>query len=36
MISADVVDPRSGRPTTATIAFKIAFSGGMTDAEGYQ
>lgn len=27
MISADVVDPRSGRPTTATIAFKIAFSG---------
>ncbi|MCB1830847.1 MAG: lipopolysaccharide biosynthesis protein [Chromatiaceae bacterium] len=27
MISADVVDPRSGRPTTATIAFKVAFSG---------
>ena len=27
MISADVVDPRSGRPVTATIAFKIAYSG---------
>ncbi|MCP4285471.1 MAG: lipopolysaccharide biosynthesis protein [Gammaproteobacteria bacterium] len=27
MISADVVDPRSGRPTTATIAFKVAYSG---------
>jgi polysaccharide chain length determinant protein (PEP-CTERM system associated) len=26
MISADVVDPRSGRPTTATIAFKLAYS----------
>lgn len=26
MISADVVDPRSGRSTTATIAFKLAFS----------
>ncbi len=26
MISADVVDPRSGRPTTATIAFKLSFS----------
>ncbi|MEW8027989.1 MAG: lipopolysaccharide biosynthesis protein [Candidatus Thiodiazotropha sp.] len=26
MISADVVDPRSGRPTTATIAFTLAFS----------
>ncbi|MES9980316.1 MAG: lipopolysaccharide biosynthesis protein, partial [Candidatus Thiodiazotropha sp. 6PLUC5] len=26
MVSADVVDPRSGRPTTATIAFKLAFS----------
>lgn len=25
MISADVVDPRSGRPVEATIAFKIAF-----------
>lgn len=24
-ISADVVDPRSGRPTTATIAFSIAY-----------
>lgn len=26
MISADVVDPRSGRSTTATIAFKLAFN----------
>jgi polysaccharide biosynthesis transport protein len=26
MVSADVVDPRSGRPTKATIAFKLAFS----------
>ncbi|MCG7957897.1 MAG: lipopolysaccharide biosynthesis protein, partial [Candidatus Thiodiazotropha taylori] len=26
MISADVIDPRSGRPTIATIAFKLSFS----------
>ncbi|MES9851873.1 MAG: lipopolysaccharide biosynthesis protein [Candidatus Thiodiazotropha sp. L084R] len=26
MISADVIDPRSGRPTTATIAFMLSFS----------
>lgn len=26
MISADVVDPRSGRPTTATIAFTIGYA----------
>ncbi|MBW9258555.1 MAG: lipopolysaccharide biosynthesis protein [Candidatus Thiodiazotropha sp. (ex. Lucinisca nassula)] len=26
MISADVVDPRSGRPITATIAFTLAYS----------
>ncbi len=26
MVSADVVDPRSGRSTTATIAFKLAFN----------
>ena len=25
MISADVIDPRSGRPTQATIAFKLAY-----------
>jgi len=25
MISADVVDPRSGRPTTATIAFSLSY-----------
>lgn len=27
MISADVVDPRTGRPTAATIAFALAFQG---------
>lgn len=27
MISADVVDPRSGRPMPATIAFSLAFNG---------
>lgn len=27
IISADVVDPRSGQPTSATIAFKVSFSG---------
>lgn len=27
MISADVVDPRTGRPTAATIAFSLAFQG---------
>jgi len=27
MIEASVVDPRSGRPMTATIAFKLSFSG---------
>ncbi|MCU7934748.1 MAG: lipopolysaccharide biosynthesis protein [Candidatus Thiodiazotropha sp. (ex Dulcina madagascariensis)] len=26
MVSADVIDPRSGRPTTATIAFKLSFN----------
>jgi uncharacterized protein involved in exopolysaccharide biosynthesis len=26
MISADVIDPRSGRPTSATIAFSVAYS----------
>jgi polysaccharide biosynthesis transport protein len=26
-ISADVIDPRSGRPTQATIAFNVAFKG---------
>lgn len=28
MISADVMDPRSGRPMPATIAFSLAFQGG--------
>jgi len=27
LIDADVVDPRTGRPTTATIAFQLSFSG---------
>ena len=27
MIEAEVVDPRSGRPTAATIAFQLSFSG---------
>lgn len=27
MISADVVDPQTGRPTTATIAFTVGFKG---------
>lgn len=27
MISAEVVDPRTGRPTAATIAFSLAFTG---------
>lgn len=26
MISADVIDPRSGRPTAATIAFEVAYT----------
>lgn len=26
-VSADVIDPRSGRPTTATIAFTLSFEG---------
>ena len=25
MISADVIDPRSGRPTSATIAFEVSY-----------
>ncbi|MEL7311226.1 MAG: lipopolysaccharide biosynthesis protein [Pseudomonadota bacterium] len=31
MISAEVVDPRSGRPTSATIAFTLAFRGRTPD-----
>ena len=27
MVSADVIDPRSGRPTQATIAFSLAYDG---------
>jgi uncharacterized protein involved in exopolysaccharide biosynthesis len=32
MISADVVDPRSGRPTTATIAFTLSYEGDSPGA----
>ena len=31
MISADVIDPRSGRPTSATIAFTVAYSNRLPD-----
>jgi len=31
MIDAQVVDPRSGRPTAATIAFSLSFSGESPD-----
>lgn len=31
MISADVIDPRDGRPTKATIAFSIAYSSPSAD-----
>ena len=31
MISADVIDPRSGRPTSATIAFTVGYSNGSAD-----
>lgn len=31
MISAEVVDPRTGRPTAATIAFSLAFLGEQPD-----
>ncbi len=31
MIDAQVVDPRSGRPTTATIAFRLSFAGEHPD-----
>ena len=31
MISADVVDPRSGAPTKATIAFTVSYSNGSPD-----
>ena len=31
MISADVVDPRSGAPTKATIAFTVSFTDGSAD-----
>jgi uncharacterized protein involved in exopolysaccharide biosynthesis len=31
MISADVIDPRSGRPTQATIAFSIAYQSRSPD-----
>ena len=31
MISAEVIDPRTGRPTAATIAFSLAFKGEHPD-----
>jgi uncharacterized protein involved in exopolysaccharide biosynthesis len=31
MISADVIDPRSGRPTQATIAFSVSYQSGSPD-----
>ncbi|HEY0342247.1 MAG TPA: hypothetical protein VGC34_15695, partial [Steroidobacteraceae bacterium] len=31
MISADVIDPRSGHPTSATIAFEVSFTSGMAE-----
>jgi polysaccharide biosynthesis transport protein len=31
MISADVIDPRSGRPTQATIAFSVAYQSRSAD-----
>jgi succinoglycan biosynthesis transport protein ExoP len=31
MVSADVVDPRSGAPRKATIAFTVAYTSGMPD-----
>src|SRR5262249_3335847 len=31
MISADVIDPRSGHPTSATIAFEVAYTSGNPD-----
>jgi len=31
MISADVIDPRSGRPTAATIAFEVSYTGASAD-----
>lgn len=31
MVSADVVDPRSGQPTKATIAFTVSFTDGSAD-----
>jgi uncharacterized protein involved in exopolysaccharide biosynthesis len=31
MISADVIDPRSGRPTSATIAFELSYTSPSAD-----
>lgn len=32
LINADVIDPRSGRPTPATIAFTVSYDGDSPDA----
>lgn len=34
MISADVIDPRSGHPTKATIAFSVSYSNRSADLAG--
>jgi len=34
MISADVIDPRSGRPTSATIAFEVSYMSNSPDLAG--
>jgi uncharacterized protein involved in exopolysaccharide biosynthesis len=31
MISADVIDPRSGHPTSATIAFEVSYTSGFAE-----
>src|SRR5260370_8531220 len=31
MVSADVIDPRSGRPTQATIAFTVSYQNPSAD-----
>ncbi|MES1191663.1 MAG: Wzz/FepE/Etk N-terminal domain-containing protein [Steroidobacter sp.] len=35
MISADVIDPRSGNPTKATIAFEVSFKNGSPDVAAH-
>ena len=35
MINAEVMDPRTGRPTAATIAFKLGFDSTIIDSENH-